>query len=90
MPSRQQMLFHSLLDLQRQLIRRGMPYKEPLNNPQKTVTAMRLLSAITDNQIRALVSHNLYKVVKCSINSVMLNCTVHIGPGILVPAARCH
>ena len=52
----------TVIDLQRQMIRRGTPYKEPFYNPQKTVTAMRLLSAIPDNKTRALVSHSLYKV----------------------------
>lgn len=53
------------VDLHRQMLRRGIPYREPVSHPQKSVTAMRLLSAITDNAIRAGVSHNLYKVYVC-------------------------
>lgn len=44
------------------MLRKGVLYREPVSHPQKSVTAMRLLSAITDNGIRAGVSHNLYKV----------------------------
>ena len=42
--------------------RLGIPYNEPINHPQKTVNAMRLLAAIADNSLRVLVSHALYKV----------------------------
>ena len=56
-------LFVSLsADLHRQMHRLGVAYHEPVNHPQKTVDAMRLLAAITDNSLRASVSHALYKV----------------------------
>lgn len=51
-----------IIDLQRQMLRYGVPYREPLAHPQKTVTAMRLLSAITNQATRVKVSHNLYQV----------------------------
>ena len=50
------------LDMHRQMHRLGVPHNEPVNHPQKTVNAMRLLAAITDNSLRASVSHALYKV----------------------------
>lgn len=55
--------------------RLGVPYNEPISHPQKTVNAMRLLAAITDNSLRVLVSHALYKVecsqcVHCSLDLV--------------------
>lgn len=50
------------LDLRQQMLRRSVPYKEPVFHPQKTVAAMRLLCAISDHATRVGVSHNLYKV----------------------------
>ena len=50
------------IDMHRQMHRLGVPHNEPVNHPQKTVNAMRLLAAITDNSLRASVSHALYKV----------------------------
>ena len=49
-------------DLHRQMHRLAVPYNEPVNHPQKTVNAMRLLAAIPDNSLRVSVSHALYKV----------------------------
>jgi len=51
-----------ILDLHRQMTRRGVPYREPQSHPQKTVQAMRLLSAISDHDTRVGVSRNLYQV----------------------------
>lgn len=49
-------------DLVRQLRRRGVPY-QTLDIPvKKTVTAMRLLAAISDNKARANLSTALYRV----------------------------
>ena len=48
--------------MHRQMHRLGVPHNEPVNHPQMTVNAMRLLAAITDNSLRASVSHALYKV----------------------------
>ena len=39
-----------------------VPYREPSNHPQKTVYAMRMLAGIADNQLRASLSHDLYRV----------------------------
>ena len=49
-------------DLHRQLQRLSVPYSEPVNHPQKTVNAMRMLAAISNDSTRELVSHALYKV----------------------------
>ena len=46
----------------RQRQRLQVPYNEPVNHKQKTVDAMRMLAAITDDSLRELVSHALYKV----------------------------
>lgn len=51
-----------LSDLHRQLVRRGVPYRAPHHHPQKTVNAMRMLSAISDHSTRVSVSHRLYQV----------------------------
>lgn len=51
-----------ITDLHRQMARYGVSYKEPLIHPQKTVTAMRLLSAIQDDTVRVSISHALYQV----------------------------
>ena len=49
-------------DLQRQLARRGVPYRDPTHFPQKTVYAMRMLAGVKDQQTRIALSHDLYRV----------------------------
>ena len=69
------------LDLHRQMVRQGVAYREPQFHPQRTVDAMRMLSAITDNTTRASVSHNLYRVSATDNNH---HCTSCYTLGILV------
>lgn len=57
-------------DLHRQMYRHGTPYREPSSHPQKTVTAMRLLAGIPDNDIRAALSHTLYRAYWCEDKDV--------------------
>ena len=47
--------------MRRQILRRNVPYRDPVSHPQKTVTAMRLLAAISDHAVRVGVTHSLYK-----------------------------
>ena len=55
-------LIYSLLDLRRQLTRRGVPYRDPTIFPQKTVYAMRMLAGIEDQETRISLTHDLYRV----------------------------
>jgi hypothetical protein len=65
-----------LLDLHRQAARRGVMFKDPVSHPQKTVSAMRLLSAISDHTTRVKVTHNLYRVsVVCNLFDQQMDVT---------------
>ncbi|CAI8052783.1 2-hydroxychromene-2-carboxylate isomerase [Geodia barretti] len=54
-----------LLDLRRQLARRGVPYRDPTHFPQKTVYAMRILAGVKDQRTRIALSHDLYRAHFC-------------------------